>query len=81
MFKCEKCKKTTAPGEKLHKYPINYRDKVYQYETGNGTRKRLITTCGKEIVKEINIWLWWKNSQSIKRVCSWSKLRVVTHHI
>lgn len=55
MFKCEKCKKTTAPGEKLHKYPIVYRDKVYQYETGNGTRKRLITTCGKEIVKEINI--------------------------
>ena len=27
MFKCEKCKKTTAPGEKLHKYPIGYKDK------------------------------------------------------
>ena len=44
MFKCEKCKKTTAPG-----------DKVYQYEIGNGTRKRLITTYGKEIVKEISV--------------------------
>lgn len=42
MFKCEKCKKTTSPGEKLHKYPINYRDKVYQYEIGNGIRKKLV---------------------------------------
>lgn len=55
MFKCEKCKRTTTPGEKLHKYPIGFRDKVYQYEIGNRTRKRLITTYGKEIVKEINV--------------------------
>lgn len=39
MFKCEKCKRTTVPGEKLYKYPIGFRDKVYQYEIGNGTRK------------------------------------------
>ena len=26
MFKCERCKKNTLPGEKLHKYPIEFRD-------------------------------------------------------
>lgn len=55
MFKCEKCKKTTAPGEKLYKYPISYRDKVYQHEIGSGVRKKIITSYGKEIAKEINI--------------------------
>ena len=55
MFKCEKCKKNTAPGEKLHKYPIKFRDKIYQKEIGNGIRKKLVTSYGKEIVKEINI--------------------------
>lgn len=29
--------------------------KLKLYEIGNGTRKRLITTYGKEIVKEISV--------------------------
>lgn len=55
MFKCEKCHKITQPGEKLHKHPIAFRDKVYQTEISNGFKKKIITSYGKEIIKEINI--------------------------
>lgn len=53
MFKCDRCHKVTEPREKLNKYPIKFRDKIYQYEVGK--KKKIITTYGKEIVKEINL--------------------------
>lgn len=54
MFKCDKCHKTTYPGEKLTKYPVKYRDKVYQIEYTK-YRGSVVTSYGKEIVKEINL--------------------------
>ncbi len=51
MFKCDNCKRITQPREKLTKYPVEYRDRVYQYER----KRRTIATYGKEIVKEINL--------------------------
>lgn len=54
MFKCNKCHKTTHPGEKLTKYPVKYRDKVYQiFDTKY--KGSSVTSYGKEIVKEINL--------------------------
>lgn len=54
MFKCDQCRKITSPGEKLTKYPIKYRDKVYQI-ADTKYKRSMITSCGKEIVKEINL--------------------------
>lgn len=55
MFRCEKCKKITKPGEKLHRYPILYRDKVYQSVKEIYRHQKIKTSYGKEIVKEINL--------------------------
>ena len=55
MFKCEKCNKITEPREKLHKLPIQYKDIVYQYTQKKGKYENVITTYGKNILKEINV--------------------------
>lgn len=52
MFKCNICEKITKPREKMHKKTILERDKVYTHKDKEG---KVITTKGKEIVKEINI--------------------------
>lgn len=54
MFKCDKCNKTTRPGEKLTKYPVKYRNKVYQFDDTK-YRGNSVTSYGKEIAKEINL--------------------------
>lgn len=54
MFKCDRCHRTTNPREKMVRYPIKYRDRIYQIND-KFYRKKIITTYGKEIVKEIKI--------------------------
>ena len=54
MFKCEICHKITEPREKLTKYPVKFRDKVYQ-NNHPFKKNQVITSYGKEIVKEINV--------------------------
>ena len=55
MFKCEKCQKNSKPYEKLHKYPVEVRNKIYQNELKEGRKIKIITSCGYEIVKELNV--------------------------
>lgn len=54
MFKCEICHKITEPREKLTKYPVKFRDKVYQ-KNHPFIKNKIVTSYGKEIVKEINV--------------------------
>ena len=57
MFKCDKCKRVTEPGEKLTKKAILKRDKVYQKCIKNkySRKEEVKTTFGEETVKEINL--------------------------
>ncbi len=68
MFKCDRCHKTSKPREKLNRYPIKFRDKIYQKEIGPEWRKKIITSYGREIVKELN--LCEKCFNEVKNVCS-----------
>lgn len=54
MFKCQKCKQTTKPNEKLNKVVIATREKEYtnKFIDKNG-REQVKITNGFEIVKEI----------------------------
>lgn len=54
MFKCDLCHKITEPREKLTKYPVKFRDKVYQ-KNHPFIKNKIVTSYGKEIVKEINV--------------------------
>ena len=54
MFKCEICHKITEPREKLTKCPVKFRDKVYQ-KNHPFIKNKIVTSYGKEIVKEINV--------------------------
>ena len=47
MFRCDRCKRITEPGEKQTKKVVKTRNKTYF----NGKKE----TTGKEIVKEINL--------------------------
>ena len=55
MFKCEKCNKTTQPREKLHRVPIMFKDVTYQTTRKKGKYETVVTSPGKNIVKEINV--------------------------
>ena len=57
MFKWDKCKHVTEPGEKLTKKTILKRDRVYQNCIKNkySRKEEVKTTFGEEIVKEINL--------------------------
>ena len=52
MFRCDKCKKITKPGEKQHKKVIQTRKKEYHNEDKWGNDK---VSVGYETVKEINL--------------------------
>ena len=52
MFRCERCKRITKPGEKQHKKIVQTRQKTYVNIDKRGKEKK---TIGSEIVKEINI--------------------------
>ncbi len=56
MFKCQKCKQTTKPNEKLNKVVIATREKEYtnKFIDKNG-REQVKITNGTEIVKELNL--------------------------
>ena len=56
MFKCQKCKQTTKPNEKLNKVVIATREKEYtnKFIDKNG-REQVKITYGTEIVKELNL--------------------------
>ncbi len=55
MFKCEKCKKQIAAGEKQYKIVIEKREKRYKNKVKKGKDTIEFMTMGEEIVKEIGV--------------------------
>ena len=54
MFRCDRCGKTTRPGEKQTKKVVKTRDKTYTY-TDKFEREQTKFKENAEIVKEINL--------------------------
>lgn len=56
MFKCNKCKRITEPGEKLNKMVTKIRERNYVNKILNKYGKEVEKeSTGYEIVKEINV--------------------------